>query len=191
VGLSIPLSTAAVLSARFPWVTPAGWFYDYRPELIAAQALRVPRGGESTAGGDDVKSGLATKARLTARQQKVRLVDGGYFENSGVATALDLIKAIEASPLAYNVDVKLIVLTTGTFTEQTFFGLGEAADPVLALLNARSARTHITIASARNDLEAKVELPGQMQPRRLRTITLQGIGLSCHWAGACRASRRS
>jgi tetratricopeptide (TPR) repeat protein len=151
-----------VLSARFPWVTPAGWFYDYLPE--AAPPKPAPAGAEP-------------KERLTARRQKVRLVDGGYFENSGVATAQDLIKAIESSPIADKVDVKLIVLTTGTFSEQASFALGEAIDPVLALLNVRSARTHITIAAARSDLDAKDRL-SQVQPRRLRTVTLRSIGYS-------------
>jgi tetratricopeptide (TPR) repeat protein len=160
--LSIPLSTAAVLSARFPWVTPAGWFHDYLPE--AAPPKPAPPGVEA-------------KERLTARRQKVRLVDGGYFENSGAATAQDLIKAIEASPIADKVDVKLIVLTTGTFSEQASFALGEAIDPVLALLNVRSARTHITIAAARNDLDAR-DQRSQVQPRRLRTVTLRSIGYS-------------
>ena len=56
----IRLSTAAVISARFPWVTPAA---------------TVPIG-------DD---------RL-GPQAKIRLVDGGYVDNSGVETALDLIE---------------------------------------------------------------------------------------------------
>ena len=79
----VPLSTAASLSARFPWLTPAGYFRE------------------------EGKDGL----------RKVRLGDGAYFDNSGVATALDLIDELEkdmkdpdtGQPLP--VDINLIVLT--------------------------------------------------------------------------------
>jgi hypothetical protein len=64
---NIPLSTAAILSARFPWLTPAGWFYDV-----------------------EFRSGTREPMfeRGAIRLKQVQLVDGGYFDNSGVVTAL-------------------------------------------------------------------------------------------------------
>jgi predicted acylesterase/phospholipase RssA len=56
--LQVRLSTAVGLSARFPWIMPAGWF--------------------------TAKTGA-----------KRRLVDGGYSDNSGVVTALDLITRLK------------------------------------------------------------------------------------------------
>jgi hypothetical protein len=56
--IDFPLSTAAILSARFTIVTPAGWFNRC-----------------------DKQNGE------TLPSQKARLVDGGYFENSGISTA--------------------------------------------------------------------------------------------------------
>ena len=66
--LEVPLSTAVSLSARFPFITPAGWYY--------------------------AKTG-----------EKRRLVDGGYSDNSGVATALDLTTRLKGGP-----GYKLIVI---------------------------------------------------------------------------------
>ncbi len=132
----LPVSTAAILSARFPWITPAGSFYDH--EL-------------------DPKSGaLERDSRGHPVLTKVRLVDGSYFENSGVATALDLIRSMEDAAhkhgFANQIQIHLIVLTRGGYPQQTFFGLGEPISPVQALLNTRTSRAYITIAQADREL---------------------------------------
>jgi hypothetical protein len=57
--LDLKLSTAAFLSARFPYFTPAGWY------------------------------------RRSSDNSKLRLVDGGYFDNSGVHTALDIGRSLQ------------------------------------------------------------------------------------------------
>ena len=110
----VPLSTAASLSARFPWLTPAGYFRE------------------------EGKDGL----------RKVRLGDGAYFDNSGVATALDLIDEFEkdmkdpdtGQPLP--VDINLIVLTgAGGYSDQKYYGFGELYSPIQSLLAARQANT--------------------------------------------------
>jgi len=67
----MPLSTAAILSARFPWITPPGWYY----ENVSSASTWEP----------------------AAPRLPNQLVDGGYFENSGVASALDVIRAIKPS----------------------------------------------------------------------------------------------
>src|SRR5262249_54694440 len=84
---AVPLSPAAVLSARFPWVTPTGWFYA-RPEP------------DQPPEPDDC-------APLNKRVSKV--TDGGYFESSGVATALDLAHSLQKIIMErqLNIDIKL------------------------------------------------------------------------------------
>jgi hypothetical protein len=67
-GIDISLSTAAVLSARFPWLTPPGSF---------------------RAAGSNTGQAAAPGRPLL---HKVDLVDGGYLDNSGVATALVIIR---------------------------------------------------------------------------------------------------
>jgi hypothetical protein len=127
----IPLSTAVSLSARFPWIAPAGWFNEV-----------------------DKEGGI----------HKVRLADGGYFDNSGVATAVDLIDSLRdiktrSSGAPLPVDINLIVLSTGSYADQRFFGFGEALSPIEALLNTRSAETFLTIDRA-SDLLGSLSLAG-------------------------------
>ncbi len=111
------LSTAAVLSARFPGVTPAGWYM---------------------AQGD----GLA---------QKRRLVDGGYFDNSGVATALDVIARLRKLILVPQPKLILIALTgaaeDGAADAPSHF-FGETLSPLRTLESVRSSRARLAIKQA-------------------------------------------
>src|SRR5690606_7920727 len=59
--VGLPLWTAARLSATFPYVTPAA-----RPELS-----------------------ISGKTDAVARRRSFHLIDGGYYDNYGVAAALD------------------------------------------------------------------------------------------------------
>ncbi|PYI93364.1 MAG: hypothetical protein DME97_06415 [Verrucomicrobia bacterium] len=122
---NIPLSTAADMSARFTYVSPAGRF----------------RGG-------------------------THVVDGGYFENSGAITALEIVQRIDDwcdHEGIRNVDVKVIMISndprkpslsiapakpgpesnapgrTEPVTDRGAF-LGDVMAPVYALLNTRDAR---------------------------------------------------
>lgn len=109
------LSTAMLLSARFPLVTPAG-------------SLALP----------------ARNADLHphyASSEKARFADGGYFENSGLDTIADLIDELRKLDIAGKVVFRVL---TFDFPQrpnpQRNFGLGELASPLRALGNARSAR---------------------------------------------------
>ncbi len=136
--VTVPLSAAAVTSARFTYVTPAGY-------------LMLPSGDGP------------------ARE---RFVDGGYFENSGTATALDVLRSMRdvadenlcvsrraPSPTAPGpaaaaaadrpvcfmpVVIRIgFVARTEAAKERAGYrdqGLAEALSPVRALLNARDAR---------------------------------------------------
>lgn len=124
-GCHIPLSTAAHMSARFTFVSPAGRFLDGS-----------------------------------------HIVDGGYFENSGATTALEIatrIKDVCAFDGITNVDVKVIMISNDPrkglisiapakpapeppgpkrskpVTTQGQF-LGELTAPLYSLLNTRNAR---------------------------------------------------
>jgi hypothetical protein len=122
---SVPLSTAAVLSARFPWVTPTAWFYKKKDDET-------------------------TSIKDCAPDEKIvtKVSDGGYFEASGVATALDLVHSLENAARGLNVDIKLIILTSGGFASDTADGLNEALDPIRTMLNASEARGYIEVGRA-------------------------------------------
>ena len=141
-GLDVSLSTAVSLSARFPWLTPAG--------------------------------SLTTDCREHGAPPESRVVDGGYFDNSGVDTALDVISQINSElaktdhflsdpsdPSKHNlrIEIHLIVLNTGGFAERGGYGLGDALEPIRALLSTRVARTPIAINRARRQLDVSLALP--------------------------------
>jgi hypothetical protein len=112
-GIDLPLSTAAILSARFPVLTPAG---------------TLPCPGPSR-----------------------RLVDGGYFENSGLTTILEVMDALTPQAVAAGVALVVLRLENGgaSTNPQTALGakprkpdhaLPELGSPLRALLATRQAR---------------------------------------------------
>lgn len=140
---ALPLSTAAVLSSRFPWITPPGWVK--RPTQKAMEP------------------------------QETRVVDGGYFENSGVATALDLLKNVvpQLRLRPEKFEVNLIILTSEDFAFSMFLGFGETFGPIRAMLNTRTARASIEVARAAADLE---RLSTDQVVLRPIVVRLRGLG---------------
>lgn len=115
---NISLMTAANLSARFPWIAPAGWY-------------RADNG------------------------QKVRLVDGGYFENSGMTTMQELIDEIvtpASGQIAKLAEIpftfRVIALASTGFKTSEASYLEEFLSPVRALLNTQSARAELAIETS-------------------------------------------
>ena len=105
------LSTAVHLSARFTWMSPAGTLMS-RPSENGALTWQIV--GRTRP--DAVIWG--------------RLVDGGYFENSGAATALDVVQAIERSvkrmkstgelPKSMDVDILVLVVSNDPEPRRTW-----------------------------------------------------------------------
>lgn len=121
----IRLSTAAFVSARFPWVTPA-----------ATTAYGKP-------GTPDAR---------------IRLVDGGYVDNSGVESALDLNDAIAAARDQRDPNgtepkprLNLVVLSGGDFPVRTSLSFGDLLEPLRALLSTETSRAYVAIDRARVD----------------------------------------
>ncbi|MFO1172434.1 MAG: hypothetical protein U1E49_15930 [Hyphomicrobiaceae bacterium] len=106
-------------------------------------------------------------------EEQYRFVDGGYFESSGIDTALDLVDVLEdvkaqtledqATDLDF--EVNLIVLTTDDILEDPIntanadvlrqarvkrSGFDELLSPVSTLLNARWERGVVSVARAHN-----------------------------------------
>jgi hypothetical protein len=100
-----------------------------------------------------------------------KLTDGGYFEDSGVATALDLISSLQELITKHElkIDIKLIILTSSGFTTERPSGLDEAMDPIRAMLNARGARAYIEVGRAER-------LAAAMQAEPPMKVTVDGLG---------------
>lgn len=146
----MPLSTAAILSARFPWITPPGWYYERRKPA-------PPQAGD---------------ARPTSAQLRNQLVDGAYFEHSGVASALDVIRTIKSNKsLADKIDLNLIILTRGDYSNETFFGI-ELLAPVQAMLNARAARGYTAIRQAERELAVPGNPAGRPSVQKINLVNM-------------------
>jgi Patatin-like phospholipase len=137
--LNIPLSTAAILSARFPLITPAG---------------TVP---------------LPARRNGSTSPTKARYVDGGYFENSGLATVLDVVEAVRLEAVAGNVRLVIISIETSAAitnypntaddTSYPGFNFGELLSPLRALLNTRQARGKLAKLEAERVVKRLGECP--------------------------------
>lgn len=162
--LDIALSTAAGISARFPWLTPAATI--------------------------DVSDG-----RIGSKHKKVRLVDGGYVDNSGVETVLDLIQAISevkakiernaAAKMTFAdgkfpyrpVQINVIALSGGTYSERSSFALGETMEPIRGLLSARASRAYVAIDRAGFAFPAR-EVETRGRDGAVRKVQISGLRLA-------------
>jgi len=126
LGGQVPLSTAVHMSARFTYVSPAGTIF--RQDLA--------RGYSQTESPDP---------------QVIRVVDGGYFENSGAVTTDEILLAIERIAEHHDFPIYPIVihisndpLQPQSREKEQYTGshafLPEILSPVWALLNVRPAR---------------------------------------------------
>jgi hypothetical protein len=148
--LDLRLSTAAGLSARFPFVTPVGWF-------------------------------------RRSDGSKIRLADGGYFDNSGVSTALDIGRTLQKLE-GYGKSFEIIYLSlsdqpvrnSGNFIKSQ--GLNEIGPPLIALFNAREARSRSAVQLSTFTVNEGINDPFQY---KFRTIFLakseRGIKLPLGW----------
>jgi hypothetical protein len=142
--IDLPLKTAVSLSARFPWLTPAGWF--------------------------EIRDGSAPCGTRTGRG-RLYLADGGYFENSGLETAIEiasLLRSLQAeypdlkTEFPFGIEVKIIMIFSSdrpvwapSYVESA--SAGELSAPIQTLLATRTARTravHLQAILEHRDLPA-------------------------------------
>lgn len=153
---------------------------------VVTSHLRIVGGPALThdsLGHDDIP--LSTAAFLSARfpivtpvgtvalpgGRKLRLADGGYFENSGCATLLDLLRELTwvapGSPMPWwwdRVEFRVILINYGDETVDPHAGphkFGDPMSPLRTLLATREARGRLAV----QDLERFVgEAPGRELP---------------------------
>jgi hypothetical protein len=80
-----------------------------------------------------------------------RLVDGGYVENSGIETALALIRQlrrVQGTSDLPKFRIYLLSLANGDFDDHGTFQFGELMEPIRALFSTQGARTYIAINRA-------------------------------------------
>ncbi|GAB4324760.1 MAG: hypothetical protein OHK0047_09350 [Leptolyngbyaceae cyanobacterium] len=137
--LDLRLSTAAGLSARFPFVTPVGWY------------------------------------KRSSDGSKLRLADGGYFDNSGTPTAIDIGRTLQKLE-GYGKSFKLIYVAIGDQPRDNSVepikssGLNELLSPIQALFSAREARSLSAIELSTYTLNEGISDPFKLN---FRTLILQ------------------
>ncbi|MDX2212870.1 MAG: hypothetical protein SFY66_06225 [Oculatellaceae cyanobacterium bins.114] len=139
--LDLRLSTAAGLSARFPFVTPVGWY------------------------------------KHSNDGSKSRLADGGYFDNSGIPTSIDIgrtLQKIEGNGKTFKLIYLAIVDQPGDGSIQPLksSGLNEILSPIRVLFSARGARSSSAIELSTYTLNDGITDPFKLN---FRTLMLQKV----------------
>jgi hypothetical protein len=129
---------------------------DGTTETVTSQSLHIPLSAAAFA---SARFRWVTPAAtitlknncITAANPQARLVDGGYVENSGLQTALDLIaklRSVQESPDAPRFQIYLLSLINGGFSDHGSFKFGELMEPVRALFSTQGSRTYIALNRA-------------------------------------------
>ncbi|MEG4351756.1 patatin-like phospholipase family protein [Microcoleus sp. LAD1_D5] len=148
--LNLKLSTAAGLSARFPYFTPVGWYQSSKDK------------------------------------SKLHLADGGYFDNSGIPTALDIGRNLQQLP-GYGTTFEIVYLSLidGQFNEPTTQlkseGLNELLSPVRALFSARESRSRsaveLSMFTVNDEIDARLKNDNKKRRKyKFRTLFLNKSG---------------
>ncbi|MCB1319481.1 MAG: patatin-like phospholipase family protein, partial [Leptospiraceae bacterium] len=138
----MPLSTAVLASARFPYITPSGRIPVVRRDPSADDMRAIKRAGIQELNKPLESNVLRFQDEEYGCAREAYLVDGGYFENSGIASALDLInelKRFHNSRLPYEITLVLIRTDANRKLKRSDF-LREVLDPPQTFLNAWGAR---------------------------------------------------
>jgi hypothetical protein len=146
--IDMPLSTAIGLSARFPWVTPSGWY-----------TLSVE------------KDGPDGKAKVSV-PRTYRFADGGYAEGSGAGTGYKIAQLVaeRIKKLGVRASVHFVMLTATSPPLERFFvepasstGYGEFALPFVALSSARRGQAFTRVYDIAIGATDKLKItPGQI-----------------------------
>jgi hypothetical protein len=113
-----------------------------------------------------------------AGPQKRRLVDGGYYDNSGIATALDAIEAMVAEAAKNNlpIDIRLIVLTGVPRDEAPSYAFSELISPVKTIFSVREGQGRLIERLAHERVKAR----GNLSLHYAR-LDASGLGLPLGW----------
>ncbi|MHB0773074.1 hypothetical protein ACYCVF_31090 [Bradyrhizobium sp. 1.29L] len=124
-------------------------------QIVTSQSLHIPLSAAAFASARfpwvTPAATITLKNDCITANPRARLVDGGYVENSGIETALDLIaklKSIQGTSDAPKFRIYLLSLANGDFADHGSFGFGELMEPVRALFSTQGSRTYIALNRA-------------------------------------------
>jgi hypothetical protein len=138
------------------------------PDVQFSGNLRI-----STAAFLSARFPLVTPAATLPVAPPVRLVDGGYFENSGAATLAEALVVLQQVAQQAQVEVRPILIRIGNtpsvegassgaqasarVAAAEPLGLGESLSPVRAVLQARVARGDLSVRALRTQVAGQLE----------------------------------
>jgi heme exporter protein D len=166
LGSDVRASTAAHNSARFSYISPAGNLGHRQDPAEDSKSWTVT----------DLSSWKEAGKRWLA-DWSGSVIDGGYFENYGALTALELARAAEAALSGENSHVKLVILMISSDPDlaeaHTLVRIHEPSDGKECLVSS-TEREHQTNAQSPNYLSVE---PGQVANAWLNEFfaPLQGI----------------
>jgi hypothetical protein len=123
---------------------------------------------------------LTTNGKIELRQ--VQLVDGGYFDNSGILTALELIRAMRSAAdragIGKSIQINLVVLSAAADPEGKLVRATELTAPIEGLLQARVATGRATVNAALRSIREQREGTARTNglPDTVRKVELKDIG---------------
>jgi hypothetical protein len=165
--LTLPLSTAACLSARFPIVTPAG----YIPRSADARGRSVER-QRYVDGGYFENSGAATLHEMIAAMRAPDGMEKPSYELIIIRIGNSLRPRVEYDLVERNgvaSHQSTVTLKRAERTQYRRQGLGEALSPIRTLLNTREARGDTSIRQLNTAITALQDerLPAQFKEFQL------------------------
>lgn len=121
IGTDLPVSTAALTSARFPIISPAG-------TMVRAATAK------------------SSSPKCDAGAKCGHLVDGGYFESSGAATLIELMTTLRTSPKYAQIQPYIVLIQYENPKEVASATLAlETTAPLRALGSTLGARPVFTV----------------------------------------------
>ena len=151
LGADVPISTAINNTARFPFLEPSGELLRYKKAVSSDSDKEKAKDEPKTVGG--------------------QIIDGGYFENDGLQTALDLARWLAKKSPDGRTVLPIIVLATADgdakITSADVFRCGSPKDnpkkavvvkklplqtiaPIFGLYNVRAGHTAVLLREAKD-----------------------------------------
>jgi hypothetical protein len=176
----INISTATHLSARFPYISPAG---TIRAPHFGSRTL--PRPPNETTCLDCAANGKS-EACESCNQNCCHLVDGGYFENSGAVTAAEILTTIrrpEKPPNLYPIVIFISATEDPLPPYVPQARVGEVTTPPSGLLSVRGGRGDLAVAQLKRAMAPGPPVPAILKHSYIDfVLTQRDTVLPLGWA---------
>jgi hypothetical protein len=167
---ALALNVAHVQSGRRALVTPFAWTDAEIPDTLDLHQVLGADLPLMTAVNNSARFAFVSPAgrlRAAGGENRGHVVDGGYFENSGIATLHDLLRALRTVPVPAGPPPRFVIVYLCNSPERCHLSgfdpageqswrrvdnLAESLSPLRTLLRAREARGSLALAEIQHEL---------------------------------------